>query len=77
MRNLDLIKNINKFNRVSRKSRRRSFSGIEGKRYSKNTSEAITPAMLSAQREKIDEISFDVKSDQRKKTPKKGLAGSV
>lgn len=65
MKNLDLIKNINKFNRVSRKSqRRRSFSGIDHRRYSKNTSGAITP-ILSAKR-KGDEVTFDMKSETKK-----------
>ena len=68
MRNLDVIKNINKFNRISKKSRRRSsFSGIEGNRTMKSPKSGSETPTLSAYKFKHEDNNERPKSERRKR----------
>ena len=69
MRNLDVIKNINKFNRItSKKSRRRgSFSGIEGSRNLKSPKSGCDTPTLSAHKYRDEEILEKPKSETKKR----------
>ena len=68
MRNLDVIKNINKFNRISKKSRRRgSFTGIEGSRNFKSPKSGCDTPTLSAYKYRNDENTDKPRSESRKR----------